>query len=68
MAQVSTNLLDFETTPLHAVYEEICRDAQVGGLGCLFPRGLPRGRLPTSFLPHCQVRLWFLSCLAQSKC
>ncbi|XP_074404093.1 formimidoyltransferase-cyclodeaminase isoform X2 [Zonotrichia albicollis] len=28
MAQVSTNLLDFETTPLHAVYEEICRDAQ----------------------------------------
>ncbi|KAL9848176.1 formimidoyltransferase-cyclodeaminase isoform 3-T10 [Geothlypis trichas] len=28
MAQVSTNLLDFETTPLHAVYEEICQDAQ----------------------------------------
>ncbi|XP_068877707.1 formimidoyltransferase-cyclodeaminase isoform X2 [Aphelocoma coerulescens] len=28
MAQVSTNLLDFETTPLHTVYEEICRDAQ----------------------------------------
>uniref|UniRef100_A0A8C9UCT6 glutamate formimidoyltransferase n=1 Tax=Serinus canaria TaxID=9135 RepID=A0A8C9UCT6_SERCA len=28
MAQVSTNLLDFETAPLHTVYEEICRDAQ----------------------------------------
>ncbi|KAF4793687.1 Formimidoyltransferase-cyclodeaminase [Turdus rufiventris] len=28
MAQVSTNLLDFEITPLHTVYEEICRDAQ----------------------------------------
>ncbi|XP_065525862.1 formimidoyltransferase-cyclodeaminase isoform X2 [Lathamus discolor] len=28
IAQVSTNLLDFETTPLHAVYEEVCRDAQ----------------------------------------
>ncbi|KAI1236966.1 hypothetical protein IHE44_0014188 [Lamprotornis superbus] len=28
MAQVSTNLLDFETTSLHTVYEEICRDAQ----------------------------------------
>ncbi|NWR22591.1 FTCD cyclodeaminase, partial [Emberiza fucata] len=28
MAQVSTNLLDFETTPLHTVYEEICRDAR----------------------------------------
>ncbi|NXJ79468.1 FTCD cyclodeaminase, partial [Trogon melanurus] len=28
MAQVSTNLLDFETTPLHAVYEEVCRDAE----------------------------------------
>ncbi|XP_010115551.1 PREDICTED: formimidoyltransferase-cyclodeaminase [Chlamydotis macqueenii] len=28
LAQVSTNLLDFETTPLHAVYEEVCRDAE----------------------------------------
>uniref|UniRef100_A0A8C6JEG2 Formimidoyltransferase-cyclodeaminase n=1 Tax=Melopsittacus undulatus TaxID=13146 RepID=A0A8C6JEG2_MELUD len=28
IAQVSTNLLDFETTPLHAVYEEVCRDAK----------------------------------------
>ncbi|NXY00182.1 FTCD cyclodeaminase, partial [Centropus bengalensis] len=28
IAQVSTNLLDFETTPLHTVYEEICRDAE----------------------------------------
>ncbi|KAK2532032.1 Ftcd [Columba livia] len=28
IAQVSTNLLDFETTPLHVVYEEVCRDAE----------------------------------------
>ncbi|CAN9498287.1 unnamed protein product [Ophioblennius macclurei] len=28
VAQVSTNILDFEMTPLHAVYEEICRDAE----------------------------------------
>ncbi|XP_066478256.1 formimidoyltransferase-cyclodeaminase [Tiliqua scincoides] len=28
IAQVSTNLLDFETTPLHTVYEEVCTDAQ----------------------------------------
>nr|XP_020447685.1 formimidoyltransferase-cyclodeaminase [Monopterus albus]XP_020447686.1 formimidoyltransferase-cyclodeaminase [Monopterus albus]XP_020447687.1 formimidoyltransferase-cyclodeaminase [Monopterus albus]XP_020447688.1 formimidoyltransferase-cyclodeaminase [Monopterus albus]XP_020447689.1 formimidoyltransferase-cyclodeaminase [Monopterus albus]XP_020447690.1 formimidoyltransferase-cyclodeaminase [Monopterus albus] len=29
LAQVSTNILDFELTPLHTVYEEICRDAEV---------------------------------------
>lgn len=29
LAQVSTNILDFEVTPVHAVYEEICRDATV---------------------------------------
>ncbi|XP_054849970.1 formimidoyltransferase-cyclodeaminase isoform X2 [Eublepharis macularius] len=28
IAQVSTNLLDFETTSLHTVYEEVCRDAR----------------------------------------
>ncbi|KAM3585303.1 uncharacterized protein V6R79_013606 [Siganus canaliculatus] len=28
VAQVSTNILDYEVTPLHAVYEEICRDAE----------------------------------------
>ncbi|XP_018591033.1 formimidoyltransferase-cyclodeaminase [Scleropages formosus] len=28
LAQVSTNILDFELTPLHVVYEEICRDAK----------------------------------------
>ncbi|KAF7653507.1 hypothetical protein LDENG_00081920 [Lucifuga dentata] len=28
LAQVSTNILDYELTPLHAVYEEICRDAE----------------------------------------
>lgn len=29
LAQVSTNLLDFEVTALHTVYEETCREAQV---------------------------------------
>ncbi|XP_039612411.1 formimidoyltransferase-cyclodeaminase [Polypterus senegalus] len=28
LAQVSTNLLDFEETPLHSVYEEICQTAK----------------------------------------
>uniref|UniRef100_A0A8B9JWU2 Formimidoyltransferase-cyclodeaminase n=1 Tax=Astyanax mexicanus TaxID=7994 RepID=A0A8B9JWU2_ASTMX len=28
LAQVSTNILDFELTPLHKVYEEICKDAK----------------------------------------
>ncbi|XP_039979194.1 formimidoyltransferase-cyclodeaminase isoform X2 [Xiphias gladius] len=28
VAQVSTNILDYELTPLHAVYREICRDAE----------------------------------------
>ncbi|KAJ8367623.1 hypothetical protein AAFF_G00314100 [Aldrovandia affinis] len=28
LAQVSTNILDFEVTPIHSVYEEVCRDAQ----------------------------------------
>uniref|UniRef100_A0A3B4ZFJ6 Formimidoyltransferase-cyclodeaminase n=2 Tax=Stegastes partitus TaxID=144197 RepID=A0A3B4ZFJ6_9TELE len=28
IAQVSTNILDFELTPLHSVFEEICRDAE----------------------------------------
>lgn len=28
VAQVSTNLLDYEVTPLHRVYEEVCREAQ----------------------------------------
>lgn len=29
IAQVSTNILDYEVTSLHMVYEEICRDAKV---------------------------------------
>lgn len=33
LAQVSTNLLDFEVTALHTVYEETCREAQVSGAG-----------------------------------
>ncbi|XP_036947322.1 formimidoyltransferase-cyclodeaminase [Acanthopagrus latus] len=28
LAQVSTNILDYELTPLHTVYEEICRNAE----------------------------------------
>ncbi|XP_028992084.1 formimidoyltransferase-cyclodeaminase [Betta splendens] len=28
LAQVSTNILDYELTPLHTVYEEICKDAE----------------------------------------
>ncbi|XP_020516450.1 formimidoyltransferase-cyclodeaminase [Labrus bergylta] len=28
IAQVSTNILDHELTPLHRVYQEVCRDAQ----------------------------------------
>lgn len=31
LAQVSTNLLDFEVTALHTVYEETCREAKVSG-------------------------------------
>lgn len=31
LAQVSTNLLDFEVTALHTVYEETRREAQVRG-------------------------------------
>lgn len=33
LAQVSMNLLDFEVTGLHTVYEETCREAQVSGAG-----------------------------------
>ena len=29
LAQVSINLCDFETTPLHVVYEAVCHDAKV---------------------------------------
>ena len=35
LAQVSMNLLDFEVTGLHTVYEETCREAQVSGAGPL---------------------------------
>lgn len=51
LAQVSTNLLDFEVTALHTVYEETCREAQVSRVapptpspplpGC--PQAQPRG-------------------------
>lgn len=45
LAQVSTNLLDFEVTALHTVYEETRREAQVGRASIPHPsdtRG-PRG-------------------------
>lgn len=29
IAQVSTNILDYEVTPLHVVYEEIRKQAEV---------------------------------------
>lgn len=29
VAQVSTNILDYEVTPLHVVHEEICKRAEV---------------------------------------
>lgn len=29
MAQVSVNITDFETTPIHVVFEEACKDAKV---------------------------------------
>lgn len=35
LAQVSTNILDFEVTPMHMVYEEICRDAKVSSFSNL---------------------------------
>lgn len=45
LAQVSTNLLDFEVTALHTVYEETCREAKVSGrrpslVGTLQVRGV----------------------------
>ncbi len=35
LAQVSTNILDFEVTPMHMVYEEICRDAKASSFSNL---------------------------------
>ena len=29
LAQVSVNISDFEITPIHVVYEEVCKDAEV---------------------------------------
>ena len=29
MAQVSVNIVDHDVTPMHVVYEEICKDAKV---------------------------------------
>ena len=40
IAQVSTNILDYELTPLHSVYEEVCRDAEVRGQPVASYKGL----------------------------
>ncbi|KAI0227493.1 Formimidoyltransferase-cyclodeaminase [Lamellibrachia satsuma] len=32
LAQVSVNIMDFEVTPIHIVYEEVCKDAEELGL------------------------------------
>ena len=29
LAQVSINIMDFEVTAIHTVYEEVCKDAEV---------------------------------------
>ena len=40
LAQVSVNINDFEITPIHVVYEEVCKDAEVSNANilqiCLF--------------------------------
>ncbi|XP_042811357.1 formimidoyltransferase-cyclodeaminase isoform X1 [Panthera leo] len=54
LAQVSTNLLDFEVTALHTVYEETCREAQVVnrlGLDSLSPFN-PKERIIEYLVPN----------------
>ncbi|XP_036921071.1 formimidoyltransferase-cyclodeaminase isoform X6 [Sturnira hondurensis] len=54
LAQVSTNLLDFEVTGLHTVYEETCREAQVVnrlGLDSLSPFN-PKERIIEYLVPE----------------
>nr|XP_028701047.1 formimidoyltransferase-cyclodeaminase isoform X3 [Macaca mulatta] len=54
LAQVSTNLLDFEVTALHTVYEETCREAQVVsrlGLDSLCPFS-PKERIIEYLVPE----------------
>lgn len=53
LAQVSTNLLDFEVTGLHTVYEETCREAQVSRMGAPPGWEVPpgeQGGVPTTLL------------------
>ncbi|CAI8045001.1 Formimidoyltransferase-cyclodeaminase [Geodia barretti] len=35
LAQVSINICDFQTTPLHVVFEEVCKDAKGAALGTM---------------------------------
>lgn len=51
LAQVSTNILDFELTPMHTVYEEICRDAKVSQLQIWIGNGV---RLTNRMAVHVQ--------------
>ncbi|XP_037014098.2 formimidoyltransferase-cyclodeaminase isoform X6 [Artibeus jamaicensis] len=54
LAQVSTNILDFEVTGLHTVYEETCREAQVVnrlGLDSLSPFN-PKERIIEYLVPE----------------
>lgn len=44
LAQVSTNLLDFEVTALHTVYEETCREARVSRVVPPDPPGCPQAQ------------------------
>ncbi|CAI8045000.1 Formimidoyltransferase-cyclodeaminase [Geodia barretti] len=43
LAQVSINICDFQTTPLHVVFEEVCKDAKV-------PSGQLQGRSSPLFI------------------
>lgn len=54
LAQVSTNILDFELTPLHAVYQEICGVAEVRAAEVT--TGLSAHRFLWVWLPVCGVQ------------
>lgn len=57
LAQVSTNLLDFEVTALHTVYEETCREAQVSpGAATAAVRGAQIRPVGRAGAPHPPAR------------
>lgn len=67
IAQVSTNLLDFETTPLHAVYEEVCRDAKVGQGTVLVSTGALQRMSPSSLFSPSQSQALLYRTLGSAK-